>query len=327
MNRKIEEAEEREVDIVKEEEVAAAMKRMKNGKSVGPDDIPAEAWKLMGRTGVEWLTEVFRYIMETEQMPDEWKASTLIQILKNKGDIQDCGNYRCIKLASHTLKMWERIGDQRLRSAVEISEQQFSFMPNRNTTDAIFALRLLVEKYGEGQEDLHCIFIDLEKAYDRVPRQEVWNCLRLKEVEEKYIRIIQNMYKDSKTLVRCAAGETDEFEVTMGLHQGSALSPFLFAVIMDCMTREVQREAPWDMLVADDVVACSETKEEVEQMLEMWREAMEVRGMRVSRQKTEYLKFKAGDRQDMGTVAMQGEVVKQVEEFKHWGLRYRQMEE
>ena len=60
--------------------------------------------------------------------------------------------------------------------------------------DAIFALRQLIEKYWEGKEDLHCIFIDLDKAHDRVPRQEVWNCLRLKEVEEKYIRIIQDNF-------------------------------------------------------------------------------------------------------------------------------------
>ena len=125
------------------------MKWMKNGKSVGPDDIPVQAWKVMGRTAVEWLTEVFRNIMETEHMPDEWRASTLIPVFKSKGDIQDCGNYQGIKLTSHTLKMWERIVDQRLRSAVEISEQQFSFMPNRSTTDATFALCQLFEKYRE----------------------------------------------------------------------------------------------------------------------------------------------------------------------------------
>ena len=98
VKREVEVAEEKGVDTVKEEEVAAAMKRMKNGKSVGPVDIPAEAWKVMGRTAVEWLTEVFRNIMETEHMQDEWRASTLIPVFKNKGDIQDCGNYRGIKL-------------------------------------------------------------------------------------------------------------------------------------------------------------------------------------------------------------------------------------
>ena len=69
--------------------------------------------------------------------------------------------------------MMEIIVDQRLRSAVEISGQQFSFMPNRSTADAIFALRQLVEKHREGQDNLHCIFMDLEKAYDRIQRQEV----------------------------------------------------------------------------------------------------------------------------------------------------------
>ena len=56
---------------------------------------------------------------------------------------------------------------------MEISEQQLGFMPDRSTTDAIFALRQLVEIYREGQENLHCIFNDFEKAYDRTPQQEV----------------------------------------------------------------------------------------------------------------------------------------------------------
>ena len=61
-----------------------------------------------------------------------------------------------------------------------------------------------------------------------------------------------------------------------------SFEPIPFAVIMDCMTREVQKEAQWDMLFPDDVVVCLETKEGVEQRLDMWREAMELRGMRVS---------------------------------------------
>ena len=99
-------AEEREVDRVKKEEVAAAMKLTKNGKSVRSD--------LGFRTEVEWLTEVFRNIMETENMTDEWRDSSLIPIFKSKGDVQDCGNYPGVTRTSHTLKMWERTFDQRL---------------------------------------------------------------------------------------------------------------------------------------------------------------------------------------------------------------------
>ena len=100
--RVVEPGEETAVEEIKEEEVAAAMRRMKRGKAVGPDNIPVEAWKVLGWLGVEILTDMFAKIMETEKIPDEWRSSTLIPIFKNKGDIQECGNYRGIKLTSHT---------------------------------------------------------------------------------------------------------------------------------------------------------------------------------------------------------------------------------
>ena len=74
---------------------------MKN-KAVGPDDIPLEAWVSLEEVGVNYLTSVFNKICAGERMPDEWRESTLIPIYKNKGDAQDCGNYRGVKLMSHT---------------------------------------------------------------------------------------------------------------------------------------------------------------------------------------------------------------------------------
>ena len=71
-----------------------------------------------------------------------------------------------------------KIIEARLRDRVEISKQQYGFMPGKGTTDAMFALRMLMEKYREGQRELHCVFADLEKAYDRVPREELWYCMK-----------------------------------------------------------------------------------------------------------------------------------------------------
>ncbi|KAK3555076.1 hypothetical protein QTP86_007974 [Hemibagrus guttatus] len=158
---------------------------------------------------------------------------------------------------------------------------------------------------------------DLEKAYDRVPREELWYCMRKSGVAEKYVRVVQDMYERSRTVVRCAVGQTEEFNVEVGLHQGSALSPFLFAMVMDQLSEEVRQESPWTMMFADDIVICSESREQVEENLERWRFALERRGMKVSRSKTEYMCV--NEREGSGTVRLQGEEVKKVQEFKYLG--------
>ncbi|KAK3518224.1 hypothetical protein QTP70_033929, partial [Hemibagrus guttatus] len=241
---------EQKVDKIRKDEVRKALKRMKSGKAVGPDDIPVEVWKCLGEAGVEFLTRI---------------AATI------RG------------LMSHTMKLWERVVEARLRKVVEICEQQYGFMPRKSTTDTIFALRILMEKYRDGQRELHCVFVDLEKVYDRVPREELWYCMRKSGVAEKYVRVVQDMYKRSRTVVRCAVGQTEEFKVEVGLHQGSALSPFLFAIVMDQLSEEVRQEFPCTMMFANDIVICSESREQVEENPERWRFALERRGMKVSR--------------------------------------------
>ena len=169
---------------------------------------------------------------------------------------------------SHTMKVWDKIIETRLRDRVEISKQQYGFILGKETTNAMFALRMLMEKYRQGQRELHSVFADLEKAYDWVPREELWYCMRKSGIVKKYVQLVQDMYEGSETVVRCAVGTIESFKVKVGLHQGSALSPFLFAVIMDRLTDEVRREPPWTMLFADDIVICEETRQEVERRLE-----------------------------------------------------------
>ena len=138
--------------------------------------------------------------------------------------------------------------------------------------------------------------------------------MRKAGMAEKYVRLVQDMYEGSETVVRCAVGTTESFMVKVGLHQGSALSPFLFAVIMDRLTDKVRKESPWTMLLGDDIVICKETREEVEQRLECWKQALERRGIKVSRSKTEYLCITGGN--DKETVKMEDTKVPRVKEFK-----------
>ena len=243
-----------EVNCVSREEVKNALRRMKKGKAVGPDELPVKVWKCMEKMNITFLTRLLNRLLMGERMPEEWRRSVLIPINKNKEDAQCCGNYRTIKLMSHTMKVWERIIKARLRDRVEISKHQYGFMPGKGTNDAMFALRMLMEKYREGQRKLHCVFVDLEKAYHKVPWEKLWYCMRKSGMGEKYVQLVQDMYEGSETVVRCAVGTTESFKVKVGLHQGSALSPFLFAVIMDRLTDEVRKKPSWTMLFADNIV-------------------------------------------------------------------------
>jgi ribosomal protein L20A (L18A) len=242
------------------EEVRIALRNMGRNKAVGPDQIPVEVWKCLGDEGVNMLTTLFNKILSGAKMPEEWRLSEVIPIYKNKGDAQCCNNYRGIKLLSHTMKLWERVIEGRIRSVANVSENQFGFMPGRSSTEAIHLIRRLTEKYRERQRNLHMAFIDLEKAYDRVPRRLIWNTLGVKGVSGRYIRSIMDMYEGAKTCVRTPVGNTEYFPVEVGLHQGSALSPFLFALILDELSSRIQESVPWCMVFADDIVLVSETR-------------------------------------------------------------------
>eukprot|EP00064_Thunnus_orientalis_P007345 superscaffoldBa00000808_g7365 len=155
-----------------------------------------------------------------------------------------------------------------------------------------------------------------KKAYDGVPREEVWYCMRKSRVAEKYVRVVQDMYEGSVTAVRCAVGVTDGFKVEVGLHQGSTQGPFLFSMVMDRLTDEIRQKSPWTMMFADNIVICSKNRELVEEGLERQRYRVERRGMKVSR-RIEYMYVNG--KEDSGMVRMQGVEVAKVDEFKYLG--------
>ena len=194
-----------EVNYVSREEEKNALRRMRKSKAVGPDELPVEIWKCVGEIGIKFLTKLFNKLLVGERMPEEWR-NVFILICANTGDAQCCGSYRGIKLMSHTIKIWKIIIKARLKNRVKISKQQYGFMAGKGTTDAMFALKMMVEKYKEGQRELYCVLMDLEKAYDRVPREELrkrlHHTLSWKNKHRWYIsahRICCTYYSDSFT--------------------------------------------------------------------------------------------------------------------------------
>src|SRR5213083_1656059 len=94
----------------------------------------------------------------------------MVNVYKGKGNALECSSYRGIKLLEHVLKVLERVIEARIRKIVKIDEMQFGFSPGKGITDAIFIVRQIQEKYLGKQKELWIVFVDLEKAFDRVLR-------------------------------------------------------------------------------------------------------------------------------------------------------------
>ena len=181
-------------------------------------------------------------------------------------------------------------------------------------------MKQVMEKYREEQKNTSIVFIDLEKAYDRVPREELRRSLRLRGVPEYLVDSIRDMYYECSTSVVSAAGETESFQVKVGLHQGSALSPFLFVTLMDVLTEDVRLELPWVMLYADDIAMCMVETADLNVKLERWREKLENRGLRINRVKTEWIRCLFGEEDDEEVdLEIDMDNLKEVEFFKYLG--------
>jgi len=147
----------------------------------------------------------------------------------------------------------------------------------------------------------------------------LWRCLERRGVPVAYIQVSKDIYNGLRTRVRTLLGNTDDFPIDIRLHQGSALGPPLFTIVMDEITRGIQDEVPWCILFANDIYLIDETKEVVNNKLEQWRATLEAKGFRLSRLKTECLHycFSAGEDGIVDKITMKGVVISRVKRFKY----------
>ena len=124
---------------------------------------------------------------------------------------------------------------------------------------------------------LYMAFVDLEKAFDRVPRDVIWRAMRKLGIDEWLVRLVQSMYKDVRSRVRVGDGYSEELGVGVGVHQGSVLSPLLFIIVLEALSREFHTGCPWELLYADDLMINAGSKEELLVKVKTWKTEMEKR--------------------------------------------------
>lgn len=269
--------------------VNKAVAKMKPGKAAGPSGITSEMLKSSGNAGSIMIANLLNAIIRDGVVPSDWESSFIINLYKGKGDALERGNYRGLKLLDHVMKTTERIIENIIRDRINIDEMQFGFVPGRGTSDAIFILRQLQDKHIAKSKVLYFAFIDLEKAFDRVPRKVIWWAMRKLGLDEWIISLVKSMYVNTKSKVRVNDIFTDEFDVKVGVHQGSVLSPLLFIIVLEALSSEFRIGTPWELLYADDLVLVAVTEEELRRKVDNWKEKLEIKGLRVNVLKTKVM--------------------------------------
>ena len=132
-------------------------------------------------------------------MPDGCQTSELVPIFKGKGDVTNCNTYRGVKLLEHAIKIVERGLKKKIQQVVNINSIQFGFMVGRETTDALFVVRRMQEEYKDKKKKFYMCFVNIGKAFDRVPRKVMEWAMSEKSLSEVIVRAVMRLYHRVKT--------------------------------------------------------------------------------------------------------------------------------
>ena len=322
---------------IESREVVAAINRLKAGKASGMDGIAGECIRKGGVAIVEWLVRMFNGCFESGCVPGDWKSACIVPLYKGKGDRRECGSYRGISLLSVVGKVYGRVLIERVIECTDeaIGEEQCGFRSGRGCTDQIFVVRQVCEKMLEKHREVFWAFMDLEKAYDRIDREALWQVLGIYGVGGCVLRGIQSFYEGSTACVRVGSDMSESFDVTVGLRQGCVMSPWLFNVYMDGVVREVKMRTlgrglemrtrngqEWEvsqLLFADDTALVAATEEELQRLVEEFGVVCERRKLKVNVGKSKVMRCSRGGQRLELSVRLNGEVLEEVESFRYLG--------
>ena len=132
-------------------------------------------------------------------------------------------------------------------------------------------------------------FVDIKKAFDRVPRKVMEWAMRKKGLSEVMVQAVMGLYDGAKTRVRVGSAYSEKFKVIVDVSQGSVLSSLLFAIVVNVITENARRGVVNELLYAIDLVLMSETMEDLKKRFWNWKVALESKGLKVNTRKTKVM--------------------------------------
>ena len=285
--------------IIEENDLKQQIKKMKNKKSPGPDNIKIEIYKSIAENNYSCkrlLTEINKTIQNNE-IPLKWKRTTTKLIEKsNKPTIKD---FRPITLANNSYKICMGILrtkiEDHLQSNNKTREQQFGFTRNRRPTDSIYALTYAIYHSRKHNYNLIIISIDFKKAFDSIDRDELLASMTKHKIHPKAIDLIINVYNNEKTNLIKNDEIIDEIEITSGIKQdcnGSrVLSLLITYLIIDELNKlkiglKTKQLKLNNLFFADDGILMAETREEAEIIINKLQQIGQKCGLQINKQKS-----------------------------------------
>ena len=315
--------------IIEEDEMNKAINRLKNNKSPGTDQIPAEILKHGGPKLREKLTNLCNLCWKEQQVPEEWKKGIIIKLPK-KGNLCCCGNWRGITLLSVPGKVLCLILLERLKIGLDslIRNEQAGFRPGRSCCDQIFTLRNIIEQCIEYQNSICLNFVDFKKAFDSIHRDTLWKILKAYGVPDMFINTFRRLYEGCAYCVKTEEGNTEFFRVDTGVRQGCILSPMLFILTIDYVMRKSMNKPDFgimwdtkrrltDLDFADDLALIAETPQILQEMTSSLEENAAKVGLRISSEKTKTMVV--GEHALTNQVVINGICVENVDKFTYLG--------
>jgi exonuclease III len=312
------------------EEVTDSIKDLKSGKACGHDGITSEHLKFSGRECHIHLALCLTAILHHGFLPSNCMKTVLVPIIKNKaGDHSDIGNYRPIALVTVVSKVLEYIILKRLQTNVDITDHQFGFKKAHGTDMCVYSFKQIVEYYNKHASPVYACFLDASKAFDRVNHWTLFRRLLDRGVPLNIVNTMTYWYTHQQCTIQWGREMSKPFKVSNGVRQGGILSPLLFNLYMDELSRKLGKmnigcklngHTMNHLMYADDLVLLAPSPKALQKLINQCCEFGEANDIRFNAAKSALMVFKSHlTKTRTPTLFINGNVLQEVSQYKYLG--------